>query len=208
MDERVAAPSEGNAGPGAGQTAGKAGRISQRGRTLRAFRTYLDLLDTAEHMRSELRGQLASYDLTVRGFRLLEMLYRDGPMLMMVAAKKLECRRQNVDALLARLEKRGWVVRELREQPPVKIDEKRLAKVNRGRERHGKLVGVVQLTAEGERFVGSVFPKHVKLVKSLMVALEGREQETLSRLLGKLRKGNDFKFLREIRMEEAEESGR
>jgi hypothetical protein len=37
--------------------------------------------------------------------------------------------------------------------------------------------------------------------------LDGREQETLSRLLGKLREGDAVEFLREIRMQEAEESG-
>ncbi len=56
------------------------------------------------------------------------------------------------------------------------------------------------LTAQGTKFVGTVFPKHAKVVKSLMRVLDGREQETLRKLLQKLREGDIVKFVREIRM--------
>ena len=49
-------------------------RISHRGKTLRAFRAYLDLLDTAAYMQNELSTQLAAFDVTMRGLRVLEML--------------------------------------------------------------------------------------------------------------------------------------
>jgi hypothetical protein len=55
------------------------------------------------------------------------------------------------------------------------------------------------------RFIGlwgQFFPKHAKVVNSLMRTLDGREQETLRRLLQKLREGDIVKFVEEIRMRE------
>ena len=63
------------------------------------------------------------------------------------------------------------------------------------------------LTAQGTKFVGTVFPKHAKVVKSLMRVLDGREQQTLSRLLQKLREGDIVKFVKEIRMKRPGERG-
>ncbi|MGD0403149.1 MAG: MarR family transcriptional regulator [Candidatus Acidiferrales bacterium] len=182
-------------------------RISQRGKTLRAFGAYLDLLDTAERMRSELRGQLDGFGLTVRGFRLLEILYREGPMLTVAVAEKLECSRQNVDFLLERLEARGWVRRFRRPLRSDELEERRQARERRHRQAKGRSVGVLRLTAEGNKFIGTVFPKHAKVVKSLMRVLDGREQQTLSRLLQKLREGDIVKFVREIRMKRPGERG-
>ena len=70
--------------------------------------------------------------------------------------------------------------------------------------KNGHAVGVLRLTPEGEKFVGTIFPKHAKVVKSLMRVLEGREQQTLSKLLRKLRKGDVVKFVQEIRMKEVD----
>jgi hypothetical protein len=67
-------------------------RISHRGKTLRAFRAYLDLLDTAAYMQNELSTQLAAFDVTMRGLRVLEMLHRRGPTATRVAAVKLKCK--------------------------------------------------------------------------------------------------------------------
>jgi|ERR1700683_1981164 hypothetical protein len=116
--------------------------MSQRAKTLRAFGAYLELMDTAEMIRDPLRGQLWGFDLTIRGFRLLEILYR---------------------------QKNG----------------------------HG---GLLRLTPEGEKFVGTIFPKHAKVVKCLMRVLDGREQKTLRRLLAKLRAGDPVKFWKELQM--------
>jgi chlorite dismutase len=71
---------------------------SQKEKTLRAFATYLALLDTADWMRSEMSAQLESFDLTMGGFRLFEMLYREGPMSVLAAAEKRHCKRQNLQA--------------------------------------------------------------------------------------------------------------
>ena len=90
-------------------------------------------------------------------------------------------------------------------RPPVPKDEARLPVEKRGVKRRGRAVGIVLLTPRGKKFIGTFFPKHAKVVKSLMRVLDGREQVTLSRLLLKLRKGDVVKFVREIRMYDDED---
>jgi len=190
--------------------AGVKRRISQRGKTLRAFGAYLELLDTAEMIRGELRGQLSGFGLTLRKFRLMEILYREGPTTMVIVADKLLCSRQNLEFISKPLEERGWVRRVLR---PLRAEELEARKQSRRkahpfrRYKNGHAVGILMLTAQGTKFVGTVFPKHAKVVKSLMRVLDGREQETLMRLLQKLREGDIVKYVQEIRMKRPGERG-
>lgn len=173
-------------------------RPTQKEKTLRAFGAYLELLDTAAWLKSWMHGPLASVDLTMQGFRLLVLLYRDGPTPMADAAKQMRFPRQNLEFVLRRLEKRGWVCREniRAEAGSTKIREER--KVRRARLRPAWHVGIIRLTPEGERFVGHVFPQHAKVVKALMRAIDGREQETLGEICRKLRAGHILKFMSEI----------
>jgi hypothetical protein len=53
-------------------------------------------------------------------------------------------------------------------------------------------------------FVADVLPNHTKMVKALLRALDGRKQDTLSRLCRKLREGDMVKFVREITHEDGE----
>ena len=180
-------------------------RPTQKEKTQRAFRAYVDLIDTAEWMKAELRGQLESFDLTMAGFLLLELLYREGPLVMSYAAEKRRCNRQNLDVIVRRLEKRGWVERALVKLPPAEIKPSRLPKATRGKKREGRRIGYMRLTTLGQKFVGWVLPKHAKIVKSLMRALDGREKESLSRICRKLREGDIVKYFSEIRHKDAEE---
>jgi hypothetical protein len=66
-------------------------------------------------------------------------------------------------------------------------------------------VGVAKLTPEGENLIGCVLPKQSKLVKSLMRALDGREQQTLSRLCRKLRERDVLRFVKEIMHRDSDE---
>jgi hypothetical protein len=50
--------------------------LAQRVKTNRAFRAYIDLMDAADWLRGEMSGQLASFDLTMMQFRVLEGLFR------------------------------------------------------------------------------------------------------------------------------------
>lgn len=145
------------------------------------------------------------HDLTPQGFRLLMLLYDEGPTKMMDAAKRMRFQRQNLDTILRRLEERGWVRRTM-----VELEKKPVPKGWRGRlvqqpkRRWG--IGVMELTEEGEKFVARVFPNHAKVVKALMRALHGKEQESLVELCRKLRAGAILKFMSEItRLEEWDE---
>jgi DNA-binding MarR family transcriptional regulator len=180
-------------------------RPTQKEKTQRAFRVYLDLLDTAEWLRGYMRGPLESFDLTMGGFRLLELLYREGALTVTMAAEKRGCRRQNIDVLVAQLEERGWVRRMIVTLPPVEFEESHLPKAERGKRREGRRVAVLGLSRLGKKFIGNLLPKHGKLVKALTRVLDGREQESLSRLCRKLREGDVVKFYSEITHEDQEE---
>jgi MarR family transcriptional regulator, 2-MHQ and catechol-resistance regulon repressor len=195
--ERPSAPPERRPGP--------RNQISRRGKTLRAYRAYLDLLDTARWFRTEMKGQLESFGLTMGGFRVLEMLLLDGPTHVGGVARKVHSARQNLEIIVEQLEERGWLRREAAILPPVKMKESRISIAKRSERRKGYRVTLLCLTPSGTQFIADVFPKHVKVVKSFMHVLDGREQETLSRLLQKLRVGDIVRFVREITMDRYEE---
>jgi DNA-binding MarR family transcriptional regulator len=156
-------------------------------------------------MRHELKGQMAAFGLTTGAFRFLEMLYSEGALAANAVGKRLRTARQNVDRLVRSLEARGWVEKEIAELPPAKIDEKQLAKHKRGLARHGRRVGMIRLTPAGEKFVGEVLPRHMKLVLALMRTLSWREQQTLGSVCRKLREGNAYKMLLELEWEDGED---
>jgi hypothetical protein len=61
----------------------------------------------------------------------------------------------------------------------------------------------VRLTRVGKDVMKQVFPKRAKVVKAEMSVLDGREQKTLSRLCRKLRQGDVWKFIREMKIVDA-----
>jgi DNA-binding MarR family transcriptional regulator len=171
-------------------------------RTERSFRVYLEVLDTAEWLRRQFAMQLESFDLTIDGLRLLEILHREGSITTEDFCKRRRCRRQSLDALLKPLEEREWVRYEVIELEPTEIEVTQLAKKLRERPRRGRRMGRVSLTEAGEKFMRVVLPRHAKLVFAFMKALSGKEQETLSRACRKLREGDVVKMLDEIMTEE------
>ena len=180
-------------------------RATQGEKTKRAFGAYLDLVDTADWIRKELAGPLAAFGLTMNEFRLLAMLYRDGPMTLGEAAEKRGCNRQNMHVMMARMKGWEWVRWDIVTYPAVEIKDSRLPKGRRGKARVGRRVGMISLAPAGEKLVGSVLPRQAKVVKSMMRALHGREQLTLSRLCRKLRKGDAIRFISEITHPDADE---
>jgi|HubBroStandDraft_1064217.scaffolds.fasta_scaffold14753_3 hypothetical protein len=99
------------------------------------------------------------------------------------------------------MEQSGWISRESATRPR---RDSAVAKAPAGAATGRKIV-VVQLTPQGKQLIARVFPKHAKVVKAEMKMLEGREQQTLSRLCQKLRKRDVMKWFKEITMEEVEE---
>lgn len=182
------------------------GRPTQKARKVRAFRVYLDLLETAEAVRRVLEGQMATFGMTLEEFRFLEMLYRTGTMTTRTATKQRACTRQNIARVACALAERGLVERAVIELPLAGKDERKPEVKARGLPRRGKKVSEIRLTPAGENFVGQALPRHMKMVLAVLRTLNWHEQETLSRICGKLRDWDAFKLLQELEWEDAEET--
>ena len=173
-------------------------------KTQRAFRAYATLVDTADWLKTELRGPLELFDLTVREFRLMEVLYRDGALPIADVAFRRKMGRSNLHKMIRTLSRRGWVRQAMVTLPPVEFKRAHLPEARRNEPRKGRRIAVVGLTKPGKKYMKDVLPRHSKLVQALMRVLDAREQESLVRICEKLRKGDVLKFLQEIRMKEPE----
>lgn len=172
-------------------------RVDVRGgKTMRAYSAYLESRDAAAWMHEELTSQLRNHDMTMLEFRVLNLLRR-GPLYLEEMSRQLNCQKAHVGKVLKRLRASGWV----------KGWRRRISRANASDDRaeqggakpRGRLVKLVAFTSNGRERFKSIHPKHVKLAKALMRALEGREQLTLTRLCMKLRRGNVLKFALEAR---------
>ena len=86
--------------------------------------------------------------------------------------------------------------------PAAEIDEARLPKGERGRERVGRTASMVRLTDEGRNFMQGVMRRHTKLVYALMRAVGLRELDRLSETCRKIREGDPFRLIDELTMED------
>lgn len=179
---------------------------SPKDKILRALRAYLELLDTAEWLKNEVKAPLASFDLTINEFRVLELLDREGAQFVPELARKRMVPRQRIDEIVEQLGRRKWVGRRLVTLPPVEFARAHQAASMRDKPRSGRRVSVVGLTKPGKKFFRNVLPSHSKLVKAFMRALNGTEQESLTMLCRKLREGDVMKFVGELTMEREGES--
>jgi DNA-binding MarR family transcriptional regulator len=178
---------------------------TQKEKTERAFRAYLDLLDAEERVKAELRGPLELVGLTVEGFRLMETLDREGALPLADVARTRGRDREATYDVIARLEKHGWVRRAFVKLPPVEFKLAHLPRSMKDEPREGRRMTVVGLTAPGKKFIGDVLRRYSKVVKSIMRGINSREQESLSRICRKLREGDVMKFVAEITHEDVED---
>lgn len=182
------------------QTPARRTRVHRPGRTEkidRAFEAYLDLLDTADWLRRRVRGQLAVFGVTDRGFRVLEILHRDGPQRLTQLADRCSCDRTNVDAIVRGLAKQGHVKVETAWLPAAATGASHLSKKDRAKPRRGPRVAVARLTPEGEKFFRRILPRHKQVVRAFMMGIDAREQQTLSVACRKIREGS-LKFFWEL----------
>lgn len=176
----------------------------QKEKTKQAFQAYLDLLDAAEYMRARVYDQFTFYEMTMRGFRVLELLHRQGPTPASVVARTCQWNRQNQNVIVKGLAKNGWVRSELRKADKADADESAPADQEKT-EADGRRVSVLMLTEEGEKFAARFLPRHAKVVKAYMRALSGRQQQMLSELCRKLREGDVKRFISEMEHEDVED---
>ncbi|MGA9885755.1 MAG: MarR family transcriptional regulator [Candidatus Acidiferrales bacterium] len=160
-------------------------------------------------MERKLRLPLDALGLTREEFRLLVMLYRDGPVTLSDATERLGRSRQNVYETIRRAEEFGWVSCGEKRLPPTEVRESQLPKNRRGKERFGQRVMVASLTPQGEKLIGNVLPKQETIVKSLMHALDSRELDSVTRICQKLRRADALPFWAQLMRQnrEYEESG-
>jgi len=174
---------------------------TQGEKTQRAFRAYVDLIDAAEWLKGELRVPLEAFDLTMGEFRVLELLNREGALTISELGRRRRAKRPNMQVVTDRLRERGWLRRRRVRLAPVG-NKPHVAKSRMIGPRVGKWAVLVSLSKSGKQFMRNVLPRHSKLVKSLMRVLDGREQDTLSRICRKLIAGDVIKFVREITTED------
>jgi MarR family transcriptional regulator, 2-MHQ and catechol-resistance regulon repressor len=180
---------------------------TERARTSRAYVAYQDLLDTADWLRDMMSRQLASFDLTMTQYRVLETLYRDGPQYQQALSRKFECNKQIMARVIKRLEEGGCVQREgprltgVADEAPAQADA---GEEDKGPSKDRRII-LVRLTPEGEELIANVIPKHAKVVRAEMRALDGRQQLKLSLLCRRLRAGDAVKTYKEFMRGEVEE---
>jgi DNA-binding MarR family transcriptional regulator len=113
---------------------------------------------------------------------------------------RFHCTRQNISQILNSLERMGCVERirgaasALASAADAQGDPPSVPPLPR----FDRRIVLLRLTKHGEDLIRYVFPKHAKVVKAEMRVLDGREQESLSRMCVKLREGDAVKFLKEL----------
>lgn len=133
---------------------------------VRALNAYIKLMRASESVSARIHGHLIDARLTMSQFGVMEALYHLGPLSQGELAKKILKSSGNMTMIIDNLEKRGLVKRER------KAEDRRFY--------------AVQLTAEGHRLIGSIFPRHAAKIIEEMNVLTGTEQEELSRLCRKV----------------------
>jgi hypothetical protein len=68
--------------------------LARHVKTNRAFRAYIDLMDAADWLRGEMSDQLATFDLTMMQFRVMEALFRGGPQYQQLLSRRFDCSKQ------------------------------------------------------------------------------------------------------------------
>jgi MarR family 2-MHQ and catechol resistance regulon transcriptional repressor len=133
---------------------------------VRALGTFVKLVRAAESVTARIHRHLIDAGLTVSQFGVLEALFHVGPLSQAELAKKILRSTGNITMVIDNLEKRGLVTRE--------------------RHKDDRRYYSVQLTGEGRKLIGTIFPRHAAKIVEEMRVLSSAEQETLGNLCRKL----------------------
>lgn len=132
----------------------------------RALDAYIKLQRAAETVLTHTTAHLATHDLTVSQFGVLEALYHLGTLSQRALATKLLKSTGNISIVLKNMEKRGLIARARHPGDTRTMD--------------------VCLTETGRTLVASIFDRHVSGIVAEMSALSVEEQDELARLCRKL----------------------
>jgi len=179
--------------------------LARHVKTNRAFRAYIDLMDAADWLRGEMSDQLATFDVTMMQFRVMEALFRGGPQYQQLLSRRFDCSKQNIARVLKGLLKTGAVRSDrcrLPSRPTEEVAQEAWKRA--GLRWQGRWISLLTLTPKGKRFIARVIGKHKKVVRAWMRVLDAREQQTLGRLCRRLREGDVVKFVKDIRVMDRE----
>lgn len=132
----------------------------------KVLNAFIKLMRATDSLNNRLNKYHAEADLTVTQFGVLEALLHLGPLNQKALGEKLLKSGGNITLVIDNLEKSGWVERQ---QDPT--------------DRRSMLI---HLTDEGEEFISSYFPKHLKRIKEEFDVLSDEELENLSSICRKL----------------------
>jgi len=155
-------------------------------RRKKALDAYGELVRAIEKLNLLLDNQLRGFDLTNGQFRVLQSLFRAGPMSQADLGQLVSRDNSDVHVISSNLQKRGLVARRAHDTDRRKVS--------------------VHLTPEGRRLITNFLPHREKLTFARMRALTYTEQETLRRVCEKLAEGDPIKFILEMTMVDREEA--
>jgi MarR family transcriptional regulator, 2-MHQ and catechol-resistance regulon repressor len=133
---------------------------------VKALNAYIKLMRAAETVTSRLNRNLASADLTVSQFGVLEALFHKGPLCQRDIAAKILKSTGNITMVIDNLEKRGLVRRE--------------------RAAEDRRYITISLTEKGSQLIEKLFPRHAAAITDEIGVLTEEEQAELGRLCRKL----------------------
>jgi len=136
---------------------------------IRGLDAFIKLTRAANTVTTRLARKLAEVELTASQFGILETLLHLGPLCQKELGEKLLTTGGNITTIVDNLERRELVKR-------VRSEEDR------------RFVAV-HLTEEGRRYIGRIFPRHMRHIVESMQVLSPDELEELSRLCKKLGRG-------------------
>jgi len=134
-----------------------------------ALNSYVKLMRATNHLTGRIHRHLLDDNLTHSQFAVLEALYHLGPLCQGDLGKRILKSNANLTTVVDSLEKKQLAVRDR-----TASDRRR---VN------------VRLTAEGEKLIARVFPRHADIIEQEFSVLSAEEQDQLARLLRKLGTG-------------------
>ena len=135
---------------------------------VQALDTYIKLIRAAESLMARIYRTAELDGLTVSQFGVLEALLHLGPLCQRELGEKILKSSGNITMVIDNLEKRSLVERK--------------------RDRGDRRFVTVHLTAEGEKLIKAIFPRHLERIKNEFGILSVSEQEALGdmcRVLGR-----------------------
>jgi len=133
---------------------------------VKTLSTYVKLMRASESISARIHRPLSDAGLTISQFGVLEALYHLGPLSQAEIAKKVLKSTGNITMVIDNLEKRRLVTRKRKE------DDRRYY--------------TIQLTNNGEKLTGQIFPNHAARIVKEMSILSRTEQDMLGKLCRKL----------------------